>query len=302
MADAFYVTTPIYYVNDVPAHRPRLHDGRGRRPRPAGAGCCGDDVFFLTGTDEHGLKLQRAAEANGLARRSWSTDTSASSARRGTLLDIAYDDFIRTTEPRHHRAVQQFLQTIYDNGDIELGIYEGLYCVACEAYYTEEELIDGSARSTAAGRAGHRGELLLPALALRRPAARALRRASRGRAARVAAQRGARLHQSGPPRLLDEPDLDQLGRAAAVGPEARRLCVVRRVVQLLHRGRATAPTRERFAQYWPVDYHLVGKDILRFHAVYWPAMLMAAGLEPPQVRVRARLAARRRREDVARRA
>src|SRR6185312_12650061 len=115
----FYVTTPIYYVNDVPhighAYTTVAGDVLTRWHR-----LLGEEVFYLTGTDEHGLKIQWAA------------------------LDIAYDDFIRTTEPRHHTAVKEFLQRIYDAGDIELGTYEGLYCVSCEAYYSEDELVEGN--------------------------------------------------------------------------------------------------------------------------------------------------------------
>ena len=113
--------------------------------------------------------MQRAAEANGVTPAGVGRPHErARSARRGTLLDIAYDDFIRTTEPRHHAAVQEFLQAVYDNGDIELGTYEGLYCVSCEAYYTEDELVDGNCPIHGTpGRARHRGELLLQAVALR---------------------------------------------------------------------------------------------------------------------------------------
>ena len=98
----------------------------------------------------------------------------------------------------------------------------------------------------------------------------------------VAPQRGARLHPRRPAGLLDEPHVDHVGRAAAVGPEARRVRVGRRAVQLLHRGRLRRRPASASTKWWPVDYHLIGKDILRFHAVYWPAMLMSAGLEPPK--------------------
>ena len=279
----FYVTTPIYYVNDVPhighAYTTVAGDVLTRWHR-----LLGDDVFFLTGTDEHGLKIQRAAEAQGLdARRSWSTTARHVPRRRGTLLDIAYDDFIRTTEPRHHTAVQEFLQTIYDAGDIELGTYEGLYCVSCEAYYTEDELVDGNCPIHDRPVEHVTEENYFFKLSrYERPAARVLRRASRSGAARVAPQRGARVHPRRPAGLLDEPHVDHVGRAAAVGPEARRVRVGRRAVQLLHRGRVRRRPASASTKWWPVDYHLVGKDILRFHAVYWPAMLMSAGLEPPK--------------------
>jgi methionyl-tRNA synthetase len=138
----FYVTTPIYYVNDVPhighAYTTVAADALARWLR-----LWGDDVVFLTGTDEHGLKIQRAAEAQGVAPIEWADRTSQGFRDTWALLDISNTDFIRTTEPRHAEAVQQFLQVVYDNGFIELGTYEGIYCVACEAYYAEDELIDG---------------------------------------------------------------------------------------------------------------------------------------------------------------
>src|SRR2546425_11396278 len=128
MPRPFYVTTPIYYPNDVPhighAYTTVAGDVLTRWRR-----LWGDDVFYLTGTDEHGLNIQRAAAAPGLSPKELVDQTSPKFSEAWKLLDIAYDDFIRTTEPRHHRAVQEFLQVVYDSGAIELGVYEGLYCV-----------------------------------------------------------------------------------------------------------------------------------------------------------------------------
>ena len=138
-----YLTTPIYYVNDAPhighAYTTVIADALARWYRLQG-----DDVYFLTGTDEHGLKVQRAAEANGVTPREWADQTVERFRDAWKLLDITNDDFIRTTEPRHYRAVEQLLQACYDAGDIYLGTYEGLYCVSCEAYYTEADLVDGN--------------------------------------------------------------------------------------------------------------------------------------------------------------
>ena len=141
--EPFYLTTPIYYVNDVP------HIGHAYTTVIGDAVCrwhrlLGDDVVYLTGTDEHGLKIQRAAEAQGITPGELAERTSARFRATWGELDIAYDDFIRTTEPRHAASARQFLQAIYDHGDIELGTYEGLYCVPCEGYYAETELVDGN--------------------------------------------------------------------------------------------------------------------------------------------------------------
>src|SRR5881394_1613773 len=138
----FYVTTPIYYVNDAPhighAYTTVTADALARWHR-----LLGDDVYFLTGTDEHGLKVAQSAEKIGLSPREMADRTSERFREAWHQLDISYDDFIRTTEPRHYAAVQAFLQKIYDAGDIELGFYEGFYCISCEDYYTDAQAPDG---------------------------------------------------------------------------------------------------------------------------------------------------------------
>ncbi len=277
----FYVTTPIYYVNDVPhighAYTTVSGDVLTRWHR-----LLGDDVFYLTGTDEHGLKIQRAAEAKGLEPPELVASVAGVFRKEWDALDIAYDDFIRTTEPRHHEAVQEFLQLIYDAGDIELGTYEGLYCVSCEAYYSEDELVNGNCPIHD------------------RPVEHVTEENYFFKLSRYEQ------------RLLDH----YAAHPDAVQPETRRnevLGFIRGGLQDFSMSRTSitwgvplpwdpkhvayvwadalfnyctavgfADDKERFATWWPADYHLIGKDILRFHAVYWPAMLMSAGLEPPK--------------------
>src|SRR3974390_1875413 len=139
----YYLTTPIYYVNDAPhvgtAYTTVNADALARWHR-----LLGDDVWFMTGTDEHGAKIVEAAEANEMTPREWTDRTSERFKEAWRALDIAYDDFIRTTEPRHYAVVQEFLQRIYDNGFIELAPYSGLYCISCEDYYLEDQLVDGN--------------------------------------------------------------------------------------------------------------------------------------------------------------
>ncbi|HEV3451105.1 MAG TPA: methionine--tRNA ligase [Acidimicrobiia bacterium] len=281
MATPFYVTTPIYYVNDAPhighAYPTVAADALARWRR-----LWGDDVVFLTGTDEHGLKVQRAAEEQGVTPREWADRTSERYREAWRLLEISNTDFIRTTEPRHYRAVQQFLEVIHDNGFIELGIYEGLYCVACEAYYTEDELVDG----------------LCPVHA--RPVERVTEENYFFQLSRFGDQ------------LLEH----YTAHPEAVQPESRRNEVLGFIKGGLRdfsmsrtslswgiplpwdpahvtyvwfeallnycTGVGYGEDRARFDRYWPTVHHLVGKDILRFHAVYWPAMLLAAGETPPQ--------------------
>jgi methionyl-tRNA synthetase len=277
----FSLTTPIYYVNDVPhighAYTTVAADVLARWRR-----LLGDDVFFLTGTDEHGLKVQRSAEAKGVTPKEMVDRTAPAFRRAWDELDISYDDFIRTTEPRHHRAVQDFLQRVHDAGDIELGTYEGLYCVACEAYYTEDELVDGNCPVHG------------------RPVEHVVEENYFFKLSRY----GDRLLEH----YAQHPD--------AVQPDYRMNEVLGFIRQGLHdfsmsrtsitwgvplpwdpahvayvwfdalfnyctaMGYGEDPAR--FERFWPVDYHLIGKDILRFHAVYWPAMLMSAGIAPPK--------------------
>ena len=277
----FYVTTPIYYVNDAPhighAYTTVIADAVARWHRLAG-----DDVFFLTGTDEHGLKVQRAADANGISPKEQADRTSERFKEAWRQLRVSNDDFIRTTEPRHHRAVQQLLQAVYDNGHITKGTYEGLYCVACEAYYAEADLVDGNCPIH-----GRPVELLEEEnyfFALSR---------------------------------FEQPLLDWFAaHPDAIQPDAKRneaLGLIRQGLDdvsitrtslswgvpvpwdeshvfyvwydaLINYATAAgyADDPERFEQWWPAVNHLIGKDILRFHCVYWPALLLAAGLEPPR--------------------
>jgi methionyl-tRNA synthetase len=278
----YYVTTPIYYVNDVPhighAYTTVIADALARWHR-----LVGDDTFFLTGTDEHGLKVQRAAEANGVTPHEWADRTSERFRDTWKLLDISNDDFIRTTEDRHHRAVQAFLQRVYDNGHIELGTYEGLYCVACEAYYTLDDLTDGE---------------LCPI---------------HGRPVEQVREENYFFKLS----RFEQPLLDwYAAHPDFVRPESKRnealgfikgglddFSISRTSISwgvplpwdpahvtyvwydaLINYATAVGfgTDDERFATWWPSVHHLIGKDILRFHCVYWPAMLMAAGLAPPQ--------------------
>ena len=281
MPERYYVTTPIYYVTDAPhighAYSTVTADALARWHR-----LLGEDVFFLTGTDEHGLKILRAAEAQGVTPQALADDNAERYRSAWQLLEISNDDFIRTTDGRHHTAVRTFLQAVYDNGDIELRTYEGLYCVACEAYYTEDEAPGGECPI-------HRRPLEL-----------------------LQEENYFFLLSRYEQRLLDW----YAAHPEGVYPDSRRnevLGFIKGGLQDISISRSsfdwgvTLPwdpkhvawvwfdalpnyitaagygsDDERFRGWWPADTHLVGKDIIRFHAVYWPAMLMAAGLEPPR--------------------
>ncbi|MGH9094639.1 MAG: methionine--tRNA ligase [Acidimicrobiales bacterium] len=278
----FYVTTPIYYVNDAPhighAYTTVTGDALARWHRLAG-----DDVFFLTGTDEHGLKVQRSAEANGLTPIEQADRFSQRFRDAWDLLEITHDDFIRTSEPRHYLSVQALMQAAYDNGWIELGTYVGQYCVDCEAYYTVEELVDGALCPIH----GRPVELLEEENYFFKLSA--------------FADRLLDWYETHPDAVLPETKRNEA--AGLVKGGLRDISVSRTSLTwgvpvpwdaghvfyvwydaLINYATAIGygVDQERFDAWWPAVHHLIGKDILRFHCVYWPALLMAAGVEPPK--------------------
>jgi len=292
---AFYVTTPIYYVNDAPhighAYTTTAGDVLTRWHRQRG-----ESVWYLTGTDEHGQKVMRTAEAHGVAPQAW-TDKLVAEAWLPVLetIDVANDDFIRTTDPRHTERVQRFLQRLKDAGHIYEGAYEGSYCVGCEEFKLPGDLIEGE------------GEFL--------------------------GQQCCPIH-SKPVEIVQETNwffrlsayTDRLIAHYEAHPQAIRpqsaynevLSFLKSGLQDLSISRSTfdwgipvpwdseqvvyvwfdallnyatavglddaAGTEgaAKFDKTWPADVHLVGKDILRFHAVIWPAMLMAADIDLPK--------------------
>ena len=276
-----FLTTPIYYVNDVPhighAYTTVTADAVARWHRLAG-----ESVFFLTGTDEHGVKVARAAEAAGRTNQEHADATAARFQEAWKLLDISYDDFIRTTEPRHQLTVQAFLQRAYENGYIELDTYEGLYCVACEAYYIESDLDDGLRCPTH----GTPVERLVEEnyfFRLSRFQGRLLEwyeahpdfvsPASKRNEALGIIRQG-----------LDDVSLSRTSTTwgVTVPWDEKHVfyvwfdALINYVTAIGYAGDA-----DRFETWWPSTHHIIGKDILRFHCVYWPAMCMAVGLDPP---------------------
>ncbi len=277
----FFVTTPIYYVNDLPhlghAYTTVACDALARFMRLDGR-----RVKFLTGTDEHGQKVEQSARTAGISAQQFADRISAKFREVTALLDISNDDFIRTTEPRHTLAVHAIWRELESRGEIYLGRFSGWYSVRDEAFYDEGELVDGKAPT------GAEVEWL----------------EEENYFFRLSAWRD---------RLLayyeDNPD--------AVAPRSRRNEVIsfvksglndlsisrtsfswgipvpgdpRHVIYVwldaltnyitaLGYPRSDNPD---FTMFWPEVLHVVGKDILRFHSVYWPAFLMAAGLEPPR--------------------
>ena len=276
----YYVTTPIYYVNDAPhighAYTTVIADALARWHR-----LVGDDTFVLPGPAELGLKIPGAAAETGDTPTDLADRTSERFRDAWKLLDISNDDFIRTTEPRHHTAVQAFLQRVYDNGHIELGTYEGLYCVSCEAYYTADDLIDGLCPIHHQPVEQVKEENYFFKLSrFERPlldwyaAHPDFVRPESKRNEALGFIRGGLEDFSisrtsiswGVPLPWDPGHVTYVWYDALIN-----------YVTAVGYGQDDG----RFARWWPAAHHLIGKDILRFHCVYWPAMLMAAGIDPP---------------------
>ncbi len=281
MATRYFQTTPIYYVNDRPhlgtAYTMVVADALARWRR-----LCGDDVFFLTGTDEHGLKIQRAAEEQGLSPKAWTDRTSASFKRAWQALSIAYDDFIRTTEERHAQAVQRFVQVLYDRGYIYKGNYAGWYCVACEAYYGESELVAGQTCPVHAKPV----EWLVEEnyfFALSKFQDRLLEwYTAAPNCVRPETRRNEALSfiRQG----LEDISISRTSISWGIPvPWDPAHVVYVWFDALVNYCSAVGFGSDdaRFRAWWPSVHHLIGKDILRFHCVWWPAMCMAAGIEPP---------------------
>ncbi|MEO1248492.1 MAG: methionine--tRNA ligase [Pseudomonadota bacterium] len=281
----YYVTTPIYYVNDKPhighAYTTLACDALARFMRLDGY-----DVMFLTGTDEHGQKVQKSAQAAGVDTTSFTDQVSQNFRDLAVTLNVSNDDFIRTTEDRHHRATKAIWKSIETNDDIYLGSYAGWYSVRDEAYFTESELTKSD------------GKMLAPS------GAECEWVEEESYFFKLSAYQDKLLKH-----YADNPDF--------ILPETRRNEVVSFVssgLKDLSISRTTfdwgvqVPGNEKHVvyvwldaltnymtavgypegsaapdwRYWPADLHMVGKDILRFHAVYWPAFLMSAGLPLPK--------------------
>ncbi|MFQ6675029.1 MAG: methionine--tRNA ligase [Fidelibacterota bacterium] len=278
----FYITTPIYYVNDEPhlghAYTTILADVLARYHREAG-----EEVFFLTGTDEHGQKVFQAARKRGVSPKEHCDEMVVRFKGLWEKLHIRYDHFIRTTDPDHQEVVRTVLQRIHDGGDIYFDEYSGRYCVGCERFYTDKELVDGKCPQ-------HRRKL------------------------EVITEKNYFFKMSRYQDRLVQYIRDHPG---FIQPEFRRnevlgflrqpledLCISRPKSRLpwgielpfdpdyvtyvwfdalLNYVSAVGATRddERFRKWWPADTHLIGKDILTTHAVYWPTFLFAAGLPLP---------------------
>ncbi|MCD0483950.1 methionine--tRNA ligase [Streptacidiphilus sp. ASG 303] len=286
-ASAYYVTTPIYYVNDRPhlghAYTTVAGDVLTRWHRQRG-----EKVWYLTGTDEHGQKIMRTADANGVTPQQW-CDKLVEEAWKPLWehLEIANDDFIRTTQERHTHRVQEFVQDLYDKGEVYQGGYEGPYCVGCEEYKSPGDLLDGED-----------GAKLCP---IHKRPVEMLKEENYFFKLSAYGPRLLEFYEANPGFIQPESARNEVLQFVRQGlqdlsisrstfdwgipiPWDPKHVIYVWVDALLNYATAVGYGADpaKFDATFPADVHLVGKDILRFHAVIWPAMLMAQGLPLPR--------------------
>lgn len=284
MTSTSYITTPIYYVNDKPhighAYSTLAADVLARWRRMQGK-----DVFFLTGTDEHGQKVEKAAADAGMDPQAFTDQVSGTFRALAQDMGYSITDFIRTTEPRHKRACQVLWEKLAANGEIYLGHYEGWYAVRDEAFYGPDELTERDGVKYAPSGA--------PVEWVREPSY----------FFRLSAWQDRLLafYEANPDFILPASRRNEvmafvksglgdlsISRTSFTwgvkvpGDEAHVMYVWLDALTNYITAAGYPDDPEAFAKWWPAELHIVGKDILRFHAIYWPAFLMAAGIAPPK--------------------
>ncbi|MCK5236595.1 MAG: methionine--tRNA ligase, partial [Deltaproteobacteria bacterium] len=279
MLSKFYLTTPIYYVNDIPhighAYTTVAADVLARYKRLKGF-----DVLFLTGTDEHGQKVETAATEAGTTPKELADKVVVRFQDLWKVLNISNDDFIRTTEDRHKKAVNEIWNLVKEAGDIFLGEYEDWYCTPCETFVTELQLVEGKCPDC------HR-----PVDKLK----------EESYFFRLSAYGDKLLkHIEENPGFIS-PNVRRNEITSFLKEGLRDLSVSRTTFDwgihvpddtkhvmyvwfdaLTNYLSATGFPEEGYEKYWPADLHIIGKDILRFHTLYWPSFLMSAGLALPE--------------------
>lgn len=280
----FYVTTPIFYPTGVPhigtAYNVFIADTLARYYRQK---LGKENTFFLTGTDEHGANIAKAAEAQGKTPQEYVDEYAAKYQEVWQGVNLSHDYFIRTTDPRHEKFAQELIQKSFDNGDIYEGSYEGLYCESCEAYYTEADLVDGKCPNHPTKtpvftkeknyyfKLSKYQDFLLNLYAERPDFVQPAKWAAYVRG----------LVEAG---LQDIPVTRanvKWGVPVPFDPEQTIYVWYDALPNYL--STLTFPEFQGYEEkFWPVANHVVGKDIIKFHAILWPAMLKSAGYEVPQ--------------------
>ncbi|MBI2404976.1 methionine--tRNA ligase [Candidatus Gottesmanbacteria bacterium] len=281
MAKKFYITTPIYYVNDVPhvghAYTTLAADVIARYCRQK---LSKENVFFLTGTDEHGANVAQAAAKHGKTPKEYADEVSPRFQEAWKLLDIEPDYFIRTTDPRHKKIAQEVLQKIYDKGYIYSGDYEGWYCIGCEKFLTESDLIDGKCPLHPTREPVYQKEKNY-FLKLKELSQQVLKRIEQGEYHILPEKRHneivTRVKQG-----VEDISISRAGVSWGIPVPWDKTQTIYVWVEALFNYYTATQFIEGKQKFWPPNLHLMAKDILWFHSVIWQALLIAAGLELPK--------------------
>ena len=285
MAEPFYVTTAISYPNGRP-HIGHAYQAVGTDVIARFQRMRGRDVFLLTGTDEHGLKMAQTARERGVSPAEFAAEMSGYFREMDEKLDISFDRFIRTTEPEHHKASRAIWQAMAERGDLYLGRYEGWYSVRDEAYYDEKELVtaDSGERLSPQGTEVEwtveeswffrLSAYQQPLLELYAAQPDFIRPESRRNEVMRFVEGG-----------LSDLSISRTSFDWGVkvpGSEKHVMYVWLDALTNYLTGIGFPDDTDQFRKYWPADLHVIGKDVVRFHAVYWPAFLMSAGIPLPR--------------------
>ena len=279
----YYITTPIYYPSD------KLHIGHSYTTVAADALArfkrqTGFDVMFLTGTDEHGQKIERVAKAAGREPKEYVDAIVAGIRKLWDLMEISNDDFIRTTDERHVKTVQKIFKKLFDQGDIYKGHYEGWYCTPCEAYWLERQLVDGKCPDC--GRPVERAKEEAYFFKMSKYADRLIQY--------IGAHPDFIQPESRKNEMLNNfllPGLEDLcvsrtsfkwGIPVDFDPDHVVYVWIDALSNYISALGYLSDDDSKFKRYWPADVHLVGKEIVRFHTIIWPILLMALDLPLPK--------------------
>jgi methionyl-tRNA synthetase len=284
MAKSFYITTPIYYPNDIPhigtAYTTIAADVLARYHRQ-----CGESVWFLTGSDEHGQKVESSAKAHNKTPQVYVDEVVTGFKKVWECLNISYDDFIRTTEERHTKAVQEIFKSLLSKDDIYKGHYEGWYCVSCETFWLESQVVEGKCSN----------------IECRRPVQWVR---EEGYFFRLSKYAGRLLEhiEAHPNFILPVSRRNEV--ISFIKQELHDLCVTRKnlswgisvpddpeysmyvwldALNNYITALGYPQNTEKFRTFWPAQVHLMAKDIIRFHGIIWPALLMAMGIDLPEI-------------------
>lgn len=285
MKEKFYLTTAIAYASGKPhignTYEAILSDAVARFKRKQGY-----DVFFQTGTDEHGQKIEEKAKAANKTPKEYVDEVTAEIKRLWNLVGVSYDKFIRTTDEDHEKQIQKIFKKLYEQGDIYKGSYEGWYCTPCESFWTESQLVDGKCPDCG------------------RPVKKAKEEAYFFKMSKYA-DRLLKYYEDNPDFIVPVSRKNEMVNNF-LKPGLQDLCVSRssfkwgipvdfddkHVIYVWLDALANYVTgigydadgesSERFNKLWPADVHIIGKDIIRFHVIYWPIFLMALGLPLPK--------------------